>query len=142
MFSFGDLPHLNAFLNMSSAFFLIIGHLQMKKGNIPAHKKFMLATFVTSALFLSSYVIYHFQHGSQPFQGQGWIRPIYFTILLTHTVCATAIVPLAILTLWRGLKREDEKHAKIAKWTYPIWLYVSITGVLIYLLLYQFYPAS
>jgi len=142
MFSISDLPLLNAFLNMTSALLLIKGHQQMRKGNIQAHKKFMIATFVASALFLSSYLLYHYQHGSQPFQGQGWIRPIYFTILLTHTVCAAAIVPFAILTLRRGLRREDESHARIAKWTYPIWLYVSITGVLIYLLLYQFYPAS
>lgn len=142
MFSVSDLPLLNALLNTTSAVLLVIGHQKMKKGNIPAHKKLMIAVFITSTMFLTSYLIYHYVHGSQPFQGQGWIRPVYFTILLTHTVCATAIVPLAIITLRRGLKREDDRHARIARWTYPVWLYVSITGVLIYLLLYQFYPAG
>lgn len=142
MFSVSDLPFINALLNATSATLLIIGHQKMKKGNIHAHKKLMIAVFVTSTMFLTSYLIYHYSHGSQQFQGQGWIRPVYFIILLTHTVCATAIVPLAIITLRRGLKREDDIHARIAKWTYPIWLYVSVTGVAIYLLLYQFYPTG
>lgn len=139
MFSISDLPLLNALLNTTSAVLLVLGHREMKKGNISVHKKFMIALFFTSTMFLASYLIYHYFHGSQPFQGQGWIRPVYFAILLSHTVCATVIVPLAIITLQRGLKREDDRHARIARWTYPVWLYVSITGVLIYLLLYQFY---
>lgn len=142
MFSVSDLPLLNALLNTMSAVLLVIGHQKMKSGDISAHKKFMIAVFATSTMFLTSYLIYHYVHGSQPFQGRGWIRPVYFTILLTHTICATAIVPLAIITLRRGLRREDDRHARIARWTYPVWLYVSITGVLIYLLLYQFYPAG
>lgn len=142
MFSVSDLPLLNALLNYTSAFLLFLGHRQMRKGNIQAHKKFMIAVFIVSTLFLTSYLVYHYAHGSQRFQGEGLIRVIYFTILISHTVCATAIVPLAIVTLKRGLKREDEKHAWIAKWTYPIWLYVSVTGVVIYLMLYKLFPAG
>ncbi len=142
MFSFSDLPLLNALLNSTSAVLLVLGHRQMRKGNIQAHKKFMIAVFIVSALFLISYLVYHYTHGSQRFQGGGPIRLIYFTILISHTVCAAAIVPLAILTLRRGLKRDDEKHVRIAKWTYPIWLYVSITGVIIYLMLYKLYPSG
>ncbi|MCI0563140.1 MAG: DUF420 domain-containing protein [Nitrososphaera sp.] len=140
--SLSELPLLNALLNSTSAILLYLGHRQMKKGNIALHKRFMIAVFVTSGLFLTSYLIYHYNHGSQPFQGEGIVRYVYFTILLSHTVLAAAIVPLALVTLKRGLKREDSKHSRIAKWTYPIWLYVSVTGVIIYLMLYQLYPAG
>lgn len=99
----------------------------------------MIAVFVVSALFLTSYLVYHYQHGSQPFQGQGWVRPVYFSILFTHTVLAMAVVPMALMSLRRGLKRMDEQHRKIARWTYPVWLYVSVTGVVIYLMLYQWF---
>jgi uncharacterized membrane protein YozB (DUF420 family) len=142
MFSLSDLPLLNAFLNTASAVLLYLGHRQMKKGNIAAHRQFMISVFVTSSLFLLSYLLYHFMQGSQPFRGEGWIRPVYFAILLSHTVCAATIVPLAILTLRLGLRREDDRHARIAKWTYPIWCFVSVTGVVIYLLLYQLYPSG
>ena len=137
--SVSDLPILNALLNSTSAVLLFIGHRFMKKGNIKAHRACMIGVFVVSSLFLTSYIIYHANHGSQPFQGQGWIRPVYFTILLSHTVLAAAIVPMAIVTLRRGLRREDLKHKNIAKWTYPIWLYVSVTGVVIYLMLYKIF---
>lgn len=140
MLTLSDLPLLNALLNSTSAILLVVGHHQLKKGNIQLHKKLMISVFVVSCMFLTSYLIYHYGHGSQPFQGQGAVRYLYFAILLSHTVLATAIVPLALITLKRGLKREDDKHRRIAKWTYPIWLYVSVTGVVIYLMLYKFYP--
>ncbi|MBI4428031.1 MAG: DUF420 domain-containing protein [Ignavibacteriales bacterium] len=139
MISVSDLPLLNAFLNTCSAAFLVIGHHFMKKGNIPAHRKSMITVFILSGLFLTSYLIYHYHHGSQPFQGEGWVRPVYFAILLSHTVLATLIVPLAIITLRRGLKGNYEVHRRIARWTYPVWLYVSVTGVVIYLMLYQIF---
>lgn len=137
--SFADLPLLNALLNSTSAVLLVLGHRFMKQGNISAHRKTMIGVFVVSTLFLCSYLTYHFQHGSQAFQGEGWIRPVYFAILLSHTLLAAAIVPMAILTLKRGLKREDSHHKWIARWTYPVWLYVSITGVVIYLMLYRIF---
>ena len=137
-----SLPTLNAFLNSASAILLVIGHRFIKKGNKQAHKKFMIATFVVSIVFLISYITYHSYHGTTRFTGQGWIRPVYFTILTSHTILAAAIVPLAIITLRRGLKDRIEKHVRIARWTYPIWLYVSVTGVIVYLMLYHLYPAQ
>ena len=136
-----DLPLLNALLNTASAILLVVGHRQLKKGNIQLHKRLMLSAFVVSCVFLTSYLIYHYEHGSQPFPGQGALRYLYFTILISHIILAASIVPLAVITLKRGLKREDNKHRRIAKWTYPIWLYVSISGVIIYLMLYQLFPS-
>ena len=100
----------------------------------------MISAFATSTLFLISYLVYHYYHGSTPFRGEGWIRPLYFFILISHTTLAAVIVPLALLTLSRALKKDFEKHRKIAVWTYPVWIYVSVTGVVVYLLLYQIYP--
>ncbi len=131
------LPTLNAILNSTSAILLATGYWFIKRGNRRAHKKCMIATFVVSTLFLISYLAYHAVHGTTRFPGEGWIRPVYFTILISHTFLAAAIVPLAIITLRRGLNGRVDRHKAIAKWTYPIWLYVSITGVTIYLLLYQ-----
>ena len=102
----------------------------------------MLSAFTFSSLFLISYLVYHYQHGSQPFQGTGWIRTVYFAILLSHTVLAAAVVPLVLVTLRRGLKGNFARHRAIARWTFPIWLYVSVTGVIIYLMLYQMDPRS
>ena len=101
----------------------------------------MIAAFAVSALFLISYLTYHAYHGTTKFLGEGWIRPVYFTILTSHTILAAAIVPLAIITLRRGLRDEIDKHVKLARWTYPIWLYVSVTGVIVYLMLYHLYPS-
>jgi len=98
----------------------------------------MLAACVSSALFLASYLIYHYQVGSVPFKRQGWVRTAYFTVLLTHTVLATAVVPLALITLIRALKGKFDRHKKIARWTFPVWLYVSVTGVIVYVMLYRF----
>jgi len=131
------LPTLNALLNSTSAIILILGHRFMKKGNKQAHKQCMLATFTVSILFLISYLTYHAYHGTTTFAGKGWIRPIYFTILTSHTILAAVIVPLAIITLRHGLKDQIAKHVPLARWTYPIWLYVSVTGVVIYLMLYH-----
>jgi uncharacterized membrane protein YozB (DUF420 family) len=140
--SFSDLPLLNAFLNTTSAVLLLIGHQSIKKGRRDSHKKYMIAAFVTSSLFLISYLLYHYVHGSQHFEGQGLVRPVYFLLLGTHTILAATIVPLVLITLGRGLKGEFSRHRKIARWTYPIWLYVSVTGVIIYLMLYQIFPGG
>lgn len=140
--STSDLPLLNALLNATSGILLLLGHRFIRKGQRDAHKKTMLTVLVTSSLFLISYVVYHYMHGSQHFQGQGFIRPVYFLILGTHTICAAGIVPLALITVTRGLRGQYGEHRRIAKWTYPIWLYVSVTGVIIYLMLYQLYPSG
>ena len=134
-----DLPALNATLNGLAAIFLTVGYVQIRRGRRDAHKRCMLAALVTSALFLVSYVIYHLNVGSRPFPGQGVIRVIYFAILITHVVLAAATLPLALVTAARGLKGQYSRHVRIARWTLPIWLYVSVTGVVIYLMLYQMY---
>jgi putative membrane protein len=137
--SVSDLPLLNAILNATSGFLLVVGHRFIRKGRTRSHKRTMISVLVTSVLFLFSYLTYHYFHGSEHFQGQGIVRPIYFLILGTHTLLAGLIVPLALITVTRGLKGEFQQHKRIARWTYPIWLYVSVTGVIIYLMLYQVY---
>jgi uncharacterized membrane protein YozB (DUF420 family) len=137
MISISDLPTINACLNATSAVLLVIAHRFIKAGNRTAHKRCMLATVGVSILFLISYLTYHSFHGATRFTGEGWIRPVYFTILISHTVLAAVIVPLVVITLYRGLKEQFSKHTPIARWTYPLWLYVSVTGVIVYLMLYQ-----
>jgi uncharacterized membrane protein YozB (DUF420 family) len=132
-----DLPTLNATLNATSAVLLSIGWYLIRRGRIAAHKKVMIAAFCTSSVFLVSYLVYHAQVGSVHFTKQGPIRIVYFTILLTHTVLAAAIVPMVLMSLSRGLKRQDARHYAIARWTMPLWLYVSVTGVIVYLMLYR-----
>ena len=132
-----DLPALNATLNGISAVLLLIGWVLIRSRRIEAHRICMIAAFSTSSVFLASYLVYHAQVGSVPFTRQGFVRPLYFTILLTHVVLAAATLPLALVTLSRGLKARFAKHRAIARWTMPIWLYVSVTGVLVYVLLYQ-----
>jgi putative membrane protein len=132
-----QLPSLNAALNSLSAILLIAGYLFIKSRNIKAHKTCMLAAFASSILFLISYLVYHYQVGSVPFKGQGSIRLVYFTILLTHTILAVTVVPLALVTLFRAFKERFDRHRRIARWTFPIWLYVSVTGVVVYWMLYQ-----
>lgn len=134
-----DLPALNAVLNGTAAALLTAGYVLIRRGRIEQHKRCMLAALGTSAVFLMSYLIYHFNVGSRPFPGQGATRFIYFGILSTHVVLAAAILPLALITASRGLAGRYERHVRIARWTLPIWLYVSVTGVLIYLMLYQLY---
>lgn len=134
-----SLPAVNATLNATTTVLLIIGRTLIAKKLVQWHRRVMLAAVTTSALFLVSYLTYHAQAGSVRFQGQGWVRPVYFTILLTHTVLAAAIVPLVLVTLARGLRGNFERHRAIARWTYPLWLYVSVTGVVIYVMLYHLY---
>lgn len=139
--SISDLPTLNAILNSISAVLLTVGYVFIKQKNREAHRRCMLGAFATSTLFLISYLVYHFNVGSVKFQGQGAIRTIYLAILLTHTVLAAAIVPLVFVTFARALKGNFDRHRRIARWTLPIWLYVSVTGVVVYLMLYQFFPS-
>lgn len=134
-----DLPALNATLNGIAAILIVAGFVLIKSGDQQKHKWCMLGALTTSALFLVSYVIYHANAGSRPFPGQGPIRLVYFTILITHVILAAVIVPLALVTAARGLKSQFDRHTRIARWTFPIWLYVSVTGVVIYLMLYQLY---
>lgn len=137
MITLADLPTVNATLNSISALLLGVGYYFIRHKKINAHKICMLSAFTTSILFLISYLIYHYNIGSKPFTGEGWIRPFYFTILISHTILAVVIVPLVIITLSRALKQRFNKHKKIAHWTLPIWLYVSVTGVTVYLMLYH-----
>ena len=133
------LPHLNALLNGTSAVFLICGYLLIRRGHEIAHKRSMIAALTCSAAFLTSYVIYHWHAGSRPFPGTGAIRGIYFAILITHVVLAAVILPLVLMTASRGLRSQFDRHVRIARWTLPLWLYVSVTGVIVYLMLYQLY---
>jgi len=135
--SIHDLPAINASLNAASGVLLLIGYLLMRAHRIEQHRKFMIAAFATSSLFLVCYVVYHAQVGSVRFTRQGFVRPLYFTILITHVTLAAAVLPLAVVTLSRGLKRRFPQHRRVARWTFPIWMYVSVTGVLVYVLLYQ-----
>ena len=137
-----DLPTLNAALNATSGVLLLAGWLLVRRGRTQAHRRCMLGAFAASCLFLVSYVAYHAQAGSRPFTGQGAVRAIYFAILITHVVLAAVIVPLALVTLARALRGDYASHRRIARWTFPVWMYVSVTGVVIYLMLYQLWPGS
>src|SRR5258708_5794485 len=134
------LPHLNALLNSSSAILLISGYRFIRLGRIEAHRNCQIAAVISSTVFLASYLKYHYFHGASRFLGQGIARPIYFAILITHTILAVVIVPLVIVTLVRAARGDFERHRRIARWTLPLWLYVSVTGVIVYLMLYQIYP--
>lgn len=133
------LPALNASLNATAAVLLSIGYWHVKRRRIAMHRRFMIAACVTSALFLASYVTYHAQAGSRPFPGTGLARAVYFTVLIPHVILAAAVLPLALVTLRRGLVRNDAAHRKIARITFPIWIFVSVTGVIVYVMLYQMY---
>lgn len=135
-------PALNAVLNATCAALLLTGFTFIRRKQVLAHRVCMSLAFLVSVAFLISYLVYHYRVGSVPFQGQGWIRPVYFALLLTHTALAAAVPVLAIVTLRRALTGQIEKHRRIARWTLPIWLYVSVTGVVIYWLLYHAYAAS
>jgi uncharacterized membrane protein YozB (DUF420 family) len=134
-----DLPALNAALNATAAVLLVIGYVLIRRRQFRAHRAVMLAAFGVSTLFLVSYLIYHANVGSRPFPGQGAIRIVYFMVLIPHVILAALIVPLALVTLSRGLRERFDRHVAIARWTLPIWLYVSVTGVIVYLMLYQMY---
>src|SRR5690242_4811708 len=131
------LPAVNATLNATSAVLLTIGWWHIKARRIRWHRGFMIAAFTTSSLFLISYVVYHAQVGSKPFPGHGLARAIYFSILIPHIVLAAVVLPMAIVTLRRGLRRDDARHKPLAKLTLPVWLFVSVTGVIVYVMLYQ-----
>jgi uncharacterized membrane protein YozB (DUF420 family) len=135
--SISDLPALNAILNGIAACFLVTGYFLIRRGRRDAHKRMMLGALTTSALFLASYVTYHYNAGSRPFLQEGFIRVVYFVILTTHVVLAALILPLALTTAARGLRAQYDRHVRLARWTLPLWLYVSVTGVVIYLMLYQ-----
>lgn len=135
--SISSLPALNASLNATCAVLLVTAYLFIRRKKVIAHRNTMLAATTVAALFLVSYLYYHYQVGSVPFQGRGPLRTFYFTILISHTILAVAIVPLAAITLYRGLSKQVARHRKIARFTLPIWLYVSVTGVMIYWMLYR-----
>ena len=135
--SVADLPKVNATLNGLSFALLLCGFYFIRKRKINIHKTFMLSALAVSALFLASYLYYHSQVGTIHFKHTGWIRPVYFTILTSHSILAATIVPLVLFTLWRALRADFIKHNQIAHWTLPIWLYVSVTGVVIFWMLYQ-----
>jgi len=144
--SITDLPAVNAFLNGVSAVLLSFGYYFIRHGNIKVHRRCMVGAFISSVIFLAcyityhSYLAYHLHQGPTRFVNPPWFRPIYLTILLTHTVLAVAIVPMVLITLNRALRARFDLHRKIARWTWPLWMYVSVTGVLIYWLLYQKFP--
>lgn len=130
---------LNATLNGTSAVLLAGGYAAIRNGKVALHKKFMLSAFAVSTVFLISYLVYHYRVGHVRFQGEGWIRPVYFTLLISHTILAIVIVPMILVTLRRAWLEKFDKHRIIARWTWPLWMYVSVTGVVVYLLLYQIY---
>ncbi|HKV36293.1 MAG TPA: DUF420 domain-containing protein [Pyrinomonadaceae bacterium] len=134
------LPHVNACLNGTSAILLFSGYSFIRARNVVAHRACQIAALCVSLLFLTSYLTYHYNHGSTRFLGTGWVRPLYFTVLTSHTILAIVIVPLVILTFYRAFRGDFVRHRRIARITLPLWLYVSITGVIVYLMLYQIYP--
>ena len=137
MLPYGLMPHLNAFLNSASALLLLAGYSRIRRKDRIWHRRFMLSALFTSSLFLVSYLIYHAHAGSVRFQGQGLVRPFYFALLLSHTILAAGVLPLVVVALFFALKQRFDVHKKFARVTFPIWLYVSVTGVLVYLMLYQ-----
>jgi len=135
-----DLPALNAFLNTVSTVWLGLGWSFIRRGKITAHRFCMVAAVITSTIFLTSYLIYHAQVGATGFQSQGWIRVVYFTILISHSILAAAVVPLVLVTLYRALRGRFPEHRRLARLTWPTWMYVSITGVVVYIMLYHIDP--
>ncbi len=143
MISVSDLPAVNATLNATSALLLAAGYVAIRKGRRKnVHRALMLSALAASVLFLGSYLFYHYHVGTTRFAGTGWVRPVYFTILTTHTILAAAIVPLVIVTLRRAFRSDFDRHRRIARITLPLWFYVSVTGILVYLMLYRLYPPS
>ena len=138
-FSVSSLPLVNALLNSLATVLLVCGYVAIRRGKIQVHRALMLSAFGTSVLFLVSYLIYHAHVGSRPFPGHGPVRTVYFTILISHIVLAAVIPPLAAVTLWQALRSRFDRHTRIARWTLPLWLYVSVTGIAVYWMLYQMY---
>jgi uncharacterized membrane protein YozB (DUF420 family) len=139
MIFYSDLPALNAALNGTTAALILVGRGLIRRGKIAAHRAMMIAAVVTSTLFLISYLYYHAHVGSVRFQGQGLSRPVYFAILLSHTLLAAVVVPMVLVTFIRALRGRFERHRASARWTFPVWLYVSVTGVIIYVMLYHLF---
>jgi uncharacterized membrane protein YozB (DUF420 family) len=135
------LPALNAILNATSGILIIIGYVMIRRKKVAAHRACMIGAVSASIIFLISYLIYHFNVGATRFAGTGWSRPFYFTVLISHTILAVTLVPFVILTLRRALKGDFARHRKIARWTFPMWVYVSITGVIVYFMLYHWFPS-
>ena len=140
MFSIYSLAPLNAILNSTAAMLLLAGFYFIKQRNIAAHRFCMISAVCVSAAFLTSYLIFHYEVGDILFTGQGWVRPVYFAILIPHVILAVTILPLALTTLYFGLKSNFTRHRRIARWTWPIWMYVSVTGVVVYVMVYLLYP--
>ena len=141
MIPLSSLPTLNAALNATSAVCLLVGYFFIRRKQVSAHKTSMISAFLVSTLFLASYLYYHYHHGATPFPGRGWVRTLYFTILIPHVILAAAILPLALVTLFRAWKGQFDRHKRIARWTLPLWFFVSITGVIVYWMLYHLYSA-
>jgi uncharacterized membrane protein YozB (DUF420 family) len=141
MADYSIFPALNAILNGASAVLLTTGRVLIGQKKVHLHRACMIAAVATSSIFLVSYLYYHAHVGSVHFPGQGWVRPLYFTILISHTVLAAAVVPLVLLSLNYGLRARFDRHRRISRWTFPVWLYVSITGVVVYIMLYRIYGA-
>ena len=135
------LPHVNALLNSTSALLLISGYFFIRQTRVRAHRNCQVAAVVTSTVFLVSYLTYHYYHGDTKFPGQGIVRPFYFAVLITHVILAIVIVPLVIITVYRAARGQFDRHRRIARWTLPLWLYVSVTGVIVYVMLYHLYPS-
>lgn len=142
MIEVNSLPHINACFNALSSLLLIIGFIFIKKGNVTAHKKCMLSALFCSSLFLVGYLTYHYFHGTTRFTAEGVVRTVYFSILISHTLLSMLIVPLIGLLLWFAFKQKFHSHKRLAKWTFPMWLYVSISGLLVYFFLYHWYPPA
>jgi len=138
---FASFPAIDASLNGTSAVLLLVGRGFIKRGQMAAHRAVMIAALTSSSIFLACYLYYHWHVGSVHFQGQGWSRPVYFSILISHTILAAAIVPMIIITLSRALRERFDRHRAIARWTYPLWMYVSVTGVIVYFMLYHLFAA-
>lgn len=135
------MPAVNASLNATSGLLVLLGFFFIRTGRRAAHRNSMLSACGVSVVFLASYLFYHYHAGTTRFAGQGWSRPVYFTILTSHTILAVVIVPLILLAVYYGLKDRRPQHRRIVKWAYPLWLYVSVTGVLVYFFLYQWFPS-
>jgi uncharacterized membrane protein YozB (DUF420 family) len=133
-----DLPTVNAGLNLLSTFFLLMGYIHIKKENQVTHKKYMVSALISSAVFLTCYLIYHAQIGSVPYPHYDWTRPVYFTILIPHIILAAIMTPFILIAVWYAFREKFDKHRKIVRWLWPVWMYVSVSGVLIYLMLYVF----
>jgi uncharacterized membrane protein YozB (DUF420 family) len=134
-------PAIDASLNGTSAVLLLVGRSFIKRGRMAAHRAIMIAALASSSIFLGCYLYYHWHVGSVHFQGQGWWRPVYFSLLISHTILAAVIVPMIIITLSRALRERFDRHRAIARWTYPLWMYVSVTGVIVYFMLYHLFAA-